>query len=265
MNQSSQALPIVTSVPPLAARRLRRSAGARGLGRRLTWAAIRMTVQLLLVGMILEWPFALREPLPIVAIALVMAAVAGFTAVGRSGRRFHLDWLGGLVSVMGGAFVVTGVAVIWIVDVDPWYEPQYLIPMLGMVLGNALDGVSLGFDRFAALLVERRDAIEADLALGATRWEAVHVEVREAIRTGMIPITNSMLVMGVVSPPGMMTGQILAGAAPADAVMYQIVIVFMIAAAVALSTLMIVLFSYRVLLSPAHRLRAERLRVASES
>jgi len=231
-----------------------------GLAGRLVWAAARMTIQLLLVGLVLEWVFALRNPGVILAIGAAMAAIAGVTAVNRTQRRFPGVYLNALVAVMASSALVTGVAVKWIVAVDPWYEPQYLIPLLGMVLGNALNGISLGLDRLMENLVARRALVEAELALGATRWEALHQEVREAVRTGMIPITNSMLVMGVVSLPGMMTGQILAGAAPSEAVKYQIVIVFMIAASVALATLGVVLLAYLRLTDRRHAMRADVLR-----
>lgn len=224
-----------------------------GLARPLLVAGVRMTVQLLLVGLILEWVFALQSPLPVLGIALLMATLAGVTAAGRSHRRFAGIYWDSLVSVMGAALVVTGVALAGIVEVTPWYDPQYLIPMLGMVLGNTLNGISLGLDRFTGILYERSALIESRLALGATRWEAAVAEIREALRTALMPTINSMLVMGVVSLPGMMTGQILAGAAPTDAVRYQIAIVFMIASAAALGSLGAILLAYRRLFNRRHQ------------
>ncbi|MBD2311476.1 ABC transporter permease [Desertifilum sp. FACHB-1129] len=106
----------------------------------------------------------------------------------------------------------------------------------------------------------RREQIESLLALGVTRWEAAHNIVTEALRTGMIPTINSMMVMGIVSLPGMMTGQILAGATPTDAVRYQIVILFAIAAGTALTTISIILLAFFSLFSPNHQLRLDRLR-----
>ena len=142
---------------------------------------------------------------------------------------------------------------------QPWYDPQYFIPLLGMVLGNTLTGISLGLDRFMESLVNQRQKIETLLALGATRWEATHEEVQAAIRTGMIPTINSMMVMGIVSLPGMMTGQILAGANPLDAVRYQIIIIFAIASATALGTLGVVLLAWQALLNSSHQLCLDRL------
>lgn len=224
-----------------------------GLERSLLIASVRMTVQLLLVGLILEWVFALRSPLPVLGIALVMAALAGVTAASRTQRRFAGIYWDSLLSVMGAAVLVTGAALAGIVRVDPWYNPQYVIPMLGMVLGNILNGITLGLDRFTAMLYERAALINSRLALGASRWEAARSEIREALRTALVPTINSMLVMGIVSLPGMMTGQILAGAAPVDAVRYQIVIVFMITSAAALGSLGAILLAYRRLFNRRHQ------------
>ncbi|MGF1479924.1 MAG: iron export ABC transporter permease subunit FetB [Cyanophyceae cyanobacterium] len=230
------------------------------LTRSLIIASLRMVVQLLLIGFVLEWLFNQQNPWLIVAIALLMAGVAGRAAVERTNRRFGGIYWNSILSILSAAMVVTGWAVVAIIQVDPWYDPQYVIPLLGMVLGNALTGISLALDRLMEGLVNQQNQVESLLALGANRWEAARRQVQEAVRTGLIPITNSMMVMGLVSLPGMMTGQILAGASPIDAVRYQIVIVFMIASGTALGTFGVVLLSFNRLLSPSHRLRLELLR-----
>ncbi len=231
-----------------------------GLARTLVVASIRMTAQLLLIGLVLEWVFALDEPLPILAIALVMSGLAAVAAVQRTQRRFAGVYWDSLVSVLTAAFLVTGFALVGVVRVRPWYDAQYLIPLLGMVLGNVLNGISLALDRFTEGVAQRRGQVELLLTLGATRWEAAHALVTDALRVAMIPTINAMMVMGIVSLPGMMTGQILAGAAPADAVRYQIVIMFMIAAATALGAFGVVMLAFVRLFDARHRLRADRLR-----
>jgi putative ABC transport system permease protein len=231
-----------------------------GLAKTLLVAGARMTVQLVLVGLILEWVFALESPLPVLGIALVMATLASVTAANRTRRRFRGIYWDSLLSVVTGSMVVTGVALAGVVRAEPWHDPQYIIPMLGMVLGNSLNGISLGLDRFTSTLYDRGELINSRLALGANRWEAARSEIREAIRTALVPTINSMLVMGVVSLPGMMTGQILAGAAPVDAVRYQMVIVFMIASAAALSSLGAILLAYRRLFNDRHQFLRHRLR-----
>ncbi len=230
------------------------------LTRDLLVASTRMVVQLLLIGFALEWLFERQNPALILAIALLMAAVAGRAAVERTQRRFGGIYWQSIVSVLGAAAVVTGWAVVAVVRVDPWYDPQYLIPLLGMVLGNALTGISLGLDRLMEGLVDGQHRIETLLSLGANRWEAARGQIQAAVRTGMIPIVNSMMVMGLVSLPGMMTGQILVGASPIDAVRYQIAIVFTIASGTALGTFGVVLLAFSRLFDGADRLRLDRLR-----
>jgi putative ABC transport system permease protein len=230
-----------------------------GLERKLVVASVRMTAQLLLVGFILTWIFRLRAPGPILLVGCIMAGIAGTTAVQRTSRRFPGIFWDSLVSVFGAAFLVTGIALAGIIRVRPWYDAQYFIPVLGMVLGNMLNGVSLALDRYMDGLTTGRDAIEMLLAFGATSWEASHRAMRDALRVGMVPTVNSMMVMGVVSLPGMMTGQILAGAKPSDAVRYQIVIMFVISSATALASMAVLLLAFRALFSADHRLRADSL------
>ena len=233
-----------------------------GLTRGLAVAATRMVVQLLLVGLVLEWVFSTESAALVVALAVGMALLAGHAAVRRTSRRFAGVYLDALVSVLGASFVVTGAAVLGVLRVDPWYDPQYVIPLHGMLLGNALTGISLSLDRFMEGAARERGLVEARLSLGATRWEAARPLFRDAVRTGLVPITNSMAVMGVVSLPGMMTGQILAGADPGEAVRYQILIVFMIAACVALASLGVVALAYRRLFSADHRFHPGKIRGA---
>jgi putative ABC transport system permease protein len=147
--------------------------------------------------------------------------------------------------------------------VEPWYLPQYAIPLLGMILGNTLTGISLGLERFTDALTQGRDQVELLLTLGGTRWEAALPAIRQAARTGMIPILNSMTVVGIVSLPGMMTGQLLAGVSPVQAVKYQIVIMFLIASATALGTVGAVLLGYLRLFNRRHQFRFEALRETS--
>ena len=236
-----------------------------GLTRSLLVASTRMVIQLFLVGYILEWLLSQRNPFLIVGMGLIMASIAGFSAVDRTKRYFIGLYWNSLISILTSAAIITGFAVSGILKIDPWYTPQYLIPLLGMVLGNALNGICLGVDRFLDNLVNQQEQIELLLTLGATRWEAAQQSFQDAIRTGMMPITNSMMVTGLVSLPGMMTGQILAGANPVEAVRYQIVIMFMIAAAVALGTLGIVSLAFFSLFSPEHRLHHDRILSRFES
>ncbi|MFP4560413.1 MAG: ABC transporter permease [Thiohalorhabdus sp.] len=230
-----------------------------GMGRSIFIAAGRMVVQLLAVGMILEWIFGLRHPSAVVALGLLMAVLAGREAVARQRYRFRGIYPLGWGIMVGSSFLVTAVALFGIVSVDPWFQPQYAIPLLGMVLGNTLNGIALGMDRVLTGLRREQGYIELLLALGATRREAVRDLARDAVRVGITPIINGMSVAGIVSLPGMMTGQILSGTAPVEAVKYQIMIFFLIAAGTALGTVGAVLGSLRRLVDGRGRIRSQAL------
>jgi putative ABC transport system permease protein len=229
------------------------------LEKRLLVASLRTVVQLLLVGLVLEQIFAVQSPPLVLVWMLFMATVAGIASVRRTGRRYPGIWWDSVLCIWLASWVITGMALTGIVRVDPWWKAQYAIPLLGMILGNALNGISLGLDRLGEELTGRRGEVELRLALGASRWQAALPPLRSAIRTGMIPIVNSMSIAGLVSLPGMMTGQLLAGVSPLEAVKYQIVIMFLIAAGTALGTVGVVLLGYRRLFNRRHQFLAGRL------
>lgn len=230
-----------------------------GMGRRLALASVRTVAQLFLIGLILQKVFDISTLAAIVPVILVMLFTAAHTASGRPARKY-----GGMGPMAFGVMAVTSLAVTitatgLVIGVEPWYRPAYLIPLLGMVLGNTMNGVSLSVDHFLETLHERSHCIEMELSLGANRWEAARGAVAESVRRGMIPIINSMMVVGVVSLPGMMTGQILAGTDPSVAVRYQIMIMFMIAAGSSLGAMGMVLLTWRRLFNSRHQLLRHKI------
>ncbi len=225
-----------------------------GLGQKIAISAIRMAVQLALLGLVLKQIFALSSFGPIMLLATAMTIIAGFSAVSRIENRYASIRITTIISVWASSWLVTAVMIGLIVRPDPWYSPQVVIPLLGMVLGNSLTGISLGIDRYIGDLKSKRGEIEMRLSLGATRWEATSGVFATAARTAMIPILNTMSVTGIVSIPGMMTGQLLAGAPPIQAVKYQIMIMFVIAAAIAMGVIAALLLSYQKLTTKDHQL-----------
>ncbi len=226
----------------------------------LAIAATRTIIQLLLVGLVLEWVFHWQRWYVVMAWACLMTGVAGVTAVRRNERRYRGIWFNTIVSVWASAWIITGFVLLAVLgDVQNWYRPQYAIPLLGMVLGNTLNGISVGLSTLMETLVVGRGEVETWLCLGATRWEAARRSVQHAVRTGMIPIVNSMMVVGIVSLPGMMTGQLVSGMSPIQAVKYQIVIMFMVASATALGTVGVVLLTFARLFNADHQFLADRI------
>jgi putative ABC transport system permease protein len=223
------------------------------LERKLLVAAACTVGQLLLIGLVLEWVFRVDRWYVVLAMMTLMTLVAGVAAIRRTHIRYPGIWQRSIAATWASSWLMAAAALGAIVQVRPWYTPQYAIPLLGMILGNTLNGVSLGLDRLGTELSGNRDQVEALLALGATRWEAAHGPIRQAVRTGLIPTINAMMVVGIVSLPGMMTGQLLAGTSPVEAVKYQVVIMFLIASGTALGTVSVVLLSYRRLFNEHHQ------------
>lgn len=230
-----------------------------GVEKRLGVAALRTVIQLGLLGLILERVFAVRNPYVVVGLLLLMTVFAAREAVGRSSRRYKGILADAWLTMAATCFLVGGIVTQVVVGVEPWYDPQYVIPLLGMILGNSLTGISLCLDRFMDHLETRSAEVELRIAYGATRREALAVPLKDAVRTGMIPIINSMAAAGIVSLPGMMTGQILAGSPPMQAVAYQIVVMFMIAAAVALGAMLVVVLAGRHFMGVDATLRLDRM------
>ena len=229
------------------------------LERKLFWAAIRTVVQLLAIGYVLGWVFNFAQWYVVLPLMAGMTLIAGLSASDRGKRTYAGQRIDSIASIWLSSWLVTAVGLFAVIRIHPWYEPQYAIPILGMILGNTLTGVSLGIERMTQELTTGRNVVEMSLALGATRWEAAQGPARQAVRAGMIPTLNQMTVVGLVSLPGMMTGQVLAGQSPIQAVRYQIIIMFLIAAASALGTVCAVLLTYRRLFSADHRFLASKL------
>ena len=232
-----------------------------GLARSIAIAALRMTVQLLLLGYVLTYLFAATAPWLTLLAAAVMVGFAGYEVMSRQDGSLAGVWTYGIgTSVMmiaGGLTTVFALTVL--VGPDPWHDPRYALPLLGMLLGNAMTGIALGLNVLFANAKREKAAIEARLCLGADRWTALSHVIRQAVKSGMIPTINMMAATGLVSIPGMMTGQVLAGADPLDAARYQMLIIFLIAGVVGIGTLAAIYLGAWRLTDARHRLRLDRL------
>ena len=218
-------------------------------------ASIRMLVQLFAVGYILKIIFTLDEPWAVLLILFFMLAVAVQMTVSRV--QHHMP---GIYRIVGGALFLgcgctTFVFCSLIITLSPWYDPRYLIPLAGMIIGNSMTGSSLAAERLAAEISDRREEIEVALSLGVSSSRAAHPAVRSAFRAALIPTVNAMAAMGIVFLPGMMTGQILSGTEPMLAVKYQIAIMCVITISVVLTSCLIVWQGVRSFFTSAHQLR----------
>lgn len=232
-----------------------------GLARSLLLGTVRMVLQLLLVGLVLKTLFAYATLGWIILMAMVMLGLAGYEVVARQRRRIA-GWRGygvGMMSMSVTALVITVLALTLVIHVEPWYRPQYAIPLLGMVLGNTMTGIGIAINHLTQTAWSDRTRIEGRLMLGHTPELATRMLRRESMRAGLIPTLNMLAAAGLISLPGMMTGQILAGTPPMEAVKYQILIMFLITGATGFGVLIAVQIGTRHLFDDRQRLRLDRL------
>ncbi len=237
--------------------------GAAGLARlrrvgqekELLWSALRMLFQLGAVGYCLKWVFAVKSPLPVLLLLVVMGGFAVQVIGERVKDKMPRFYRVVALAIFTGCGATTFFFCTLVIGLTPWYDPRYLIPLTGMILGNSMTGVSLAAERLAGEMKERRLEIETALCLGASARQASEEAVRSAFRAALIPTINAMASMGIVFLPGMMTGQILSGTEPILAVKYQIAIMCVITGSVAITSFLILLQGSRSYFTQNHQLR----------
>ena len=177
-----------------------------GLLKSLAWGTFRCVIQLGLIGYVLAWIFAVDRIEVVLGIVAVMCLLASQTATPRTPNVKDFPRAIAFVSMAASTYLVMVIVCGLIIRAEPWYTARIVIPISGMILGNAVNGIALSIDRLYGEVRGRKDEIEALLALGAAPWEAVRDCVRDALRAGMTPTINSLMIVGLVHLPGMMTG-----------------------------------------------------------
>lgn len=216
-----------------------------GQGKEIFWAGLRMFLQLLAVGYVLHLVFALESALPVLLILVVMFGFSVQTIGARVQKKMPNFYRVVGTAILFGCGGMTFFFCTLVIGLEPWYDPRYLIPLAGMVIGNSMTGASLAAERLTSEFRERREEIETALCLGSSIQLAAQPAVSSAFRAALIPSVNAMAAMGLVFLPGMMTGQILSGTEPLIAVKYQIAIMCVITGSVALTTFLILRLGYR--------------------
>ncbi|MBD1911942.1 iron export ABC transporter permease subunit FetB [Leptolyngbya sp. FACHB-16] len=216
-----------------------------GLEWKLGVATGRTIVQLLAVGYFLAVAFSIQNSWLVLAIIGVMMFTATVVARNRISRK-----LPQLLPLLGGVLFCTTTLTLAYVHLlvirpQPWFDPQYLIPLAGILLGNAMNAAAIAGERLVTNLNSSQIEIETHLSLGATPAQATQQYRNDAIQAGLIPILNAMTVIGIVTLPGIITGQILAGADPFNAALYQMLIMFMLAFVDLLASLLVTQGIYR--------------------
>ncbi|NTU93142.1 MAG: iron export ABC transporter permease subunit FetB [Chlorobiaceae bacterium] len=212
-----------------------------GLGRDITVGTIRTVSQLFLMGYALTFIFRAKSLPLTLGIFLVMVVSAVFIVKGRVKER-EVPYLAPTFITMLVSYFVTAVFVSYaIVGITPWWEPRYFIPTAGMVIGNSMSALAISIERLFSQMRQQRELIEMKLTLGADYREASGDIFISAVKAGMIPSINAMMGVGLVFLPGMMSGQILAGSDPMEAIRYQIVVMFMLVGSTAMSAIIVMI------------------------
>jgi putative ABC transport system permease protein len=231
-----------------------------GLARTLVIAGTRAVVQLVLVGFVLDAVFGLRSAWLVAGVVLAMTVIAGFEIQSRQERRLRGPWRYGLgAGITLFTTMLVGALSIGMVRPTPLYDPHVVIPLIGILLGSVMNGVSISLNAFNGGVVRERASIEAQLALGATRSRALEPLKRSALRGGTIPVVNQMSAAGIITLPGMMSGQILAGMNPLEAAKYQAFVLLLLAGGAALGAFATVWVASLRVTDERHRLRLDRL------
>lgn len=204
---------------------------------------IRTFIQLYLMGYGLKLIFRLNNMTLALAVFVFMIVFAALTIYGRIREKEISFFTPVLISMLVSFFLVSYIVTRVIVDIDPWWSPRYFLPLGGMVIGNSMNAIAIALERLLNDLKTNRKEVEMKLSLGADYKEATANLVANAMKAGMIPSINSMMTVGVVFIPGMMTGQILAGADPVLAIKYQIVVMIMLVGSTTIGTLIAVLIT----------------------
>lgn len=218
-------------------------------------ATVRMSLQLTIMGFVLMFVFKHPSWWLTMLMITIMLAFAIFNAIKRIGlvANKKLKQLMGISMIIGYICSATFFLLV-VLKVMPWFNPQYCISISGMIIGNAMTGIVLGANTLCSEMQAKRTEIENSIMLGATPKVATHKIVNDAFDSAILPTINNMLTMGVVSLPGMMTGQILSGTFPITAIKYQIGIMLAILGCTALTVIIFVTLGYQTFFTPSQTL-----------
>ena len=204
-------------------------------------SGIRAFLQLIVTGYLLQFIFDAQSPYLTALVLLIMTVVAGRDASKR-GQGLPNVFL--IVTIAIGLGEIVTLGILLLIRVIS-FSPAEAIPLSGMILGNSMIAASIALDRLKGSMAQRKNEVEALLALGATPRQAASNALRETLRAAIIPTVDRLKTMGIVSLPGMMSGLILAGQAPTEAVKYQILVQFMLTLTVSVTSTAIGLFTYK--------------------
>ncbi len=226
-----------------------------GVVRETLVAMARMSIQLVLVGLYLKYIFQLNNLFVSLLWVAVMLVVANLSILNKAGLKRRPFFWRTLVGVAGSTLFVSGWFMLIAIRPEPLYDARYLVPITGMILGNCLRSNVLSLERFYAGIRKNENEFMTYLMLGATLREATRPYLRDALKAAVNPSIATMATMGIVSLPGMMTGQILGGALPVTAIKYQIGIMICIFTSMVIAAVVNILLSQAIAFDDHQRLQ----------
>ena len=221
------------------------------LERDIAVATIRSFIQLTAIGYVIKLIFDENRLVFVIALIAAMVLFGTFTARRRARHVPNAFWPLLIALALAGTTTLALVVALGVFKA----QARYLVPVGGMVIGNAMTAAAVALNRLGDDVSEAAPRIEATLALGATTSQAIRPILRRSLRSGMIPLIDSTKTTGLIFFPGTMVGMLLAGAAPIDAVRLQLILLYALLGSVALAALTAVLLAYRNFFTPAHQLR----------
>jgi putative ABC transport system permease protein len=230
---------------------------ARGISREkeILISTIRMTLQLILTGYIMVYLFNNINPIYTIIVIIAMEIFSIHNVFKRAKTKLSKP-LKRIIAISMAAGTLSSLLyfLLVVVNISPWYDPRYFIPIAGMLIGNSMTGISLGVARLVDGMHTHKHLVETALMLGATPKMAAKEIVDNAFDSAILPTINSMVGMGIVFLPGMMTGQILSGTSPVTAIEYQIAIMLGILGSVALTVILFVQLGYKTFFNEQNQL-----------
>ena len=231
-----------------------------GIGRHLLWSACRALLQLCALGLVVAYVIRADNVWLVFAVIGVMLVAAVQIVLSRA--KGVPKGLAGpvLLSLTITILLMISLVTELVVRPRPWYAPQLVVPLTGMLLGNTVSALAVGLSRFYESMDERRDEIDTLLALGATAWEAARPSIVSSIRLGLLPTMATLASCGIVTIPGMMAGQVIAGGDPVEAGKYQFVVFAAIAALTLVADSLVMAMTYRTCFTALDQFRPRDMR-----
>ena len=219
----------------------------------LAIATVRSFVQLIAIGYALELVFEMNYPIFTIGILLVMITIGGRTSGGRAKQTPNGVMVASLAIGIGSGLTIATLVLLGVFE----FKPQDIIPIGGMIVGTSMTTATLVITRLSSDFHDQRGLIESKLALGATSRQASLYQFQRTITGAMTPIIDTTKTVGLIKLPGAMTGMILAGASPLEAVQLHIIVMYMLVGAATFTGLIAAWLTYRQFFSPAHQLVLE--------